>query len=178
MLRAPNSTPSACRPGRSSRLCSQACSAPSRNPTRTSPALERRRVVGVLISGSRFRDAHRCGGTPPCGDSRYVIDIEGRNVVSPKHNIAARAGRWSAGHRKTALIGWLLFTVLAFMGGQSAGLSTIKSTELGVGEAGRADTIVGEAWPQQSGEAVLISSSKLKSSDPQFKSAVAGLATK
>jgi len=115
---------------------------------------------------------------PPCGDSRHVINIEGRNVVKPKRNVAARAGRWSARHRKTALIGWLLFTVLAFMGGQSAGLNTIKSTELGVGEAGKADKIIGEAWPEESREAVLISSSQLKSSDREFKRAVGGLAAR
>ena len=28
-------------------------------------------------------------------------------------NLAARAGRWSAGHRKTAILGWILFVVLA-----------------------------------------------------------------
>ena len=28
-------------------------------------------------------------------------------------NPAARAGRWSAQHRKTAILGWILFVVLA-----------------------------------------------------------------
>jgi RND superfamily putative drug exporter len=34
-------------------------------------------------------------------------------------NVAARAGRWSAQHRKTAILGWILFVVLAtVLGGQ------------------------------------------------------------
>jgi hypothetical protein len=28
-------------------------------------------------------------------------------------NLAARAGRWSAAHRKTAILGWILFVVLS-----------------------------------------------------------------
>ena len=31
----------------------------------------------------------------------------------PSRNLAGRAGRWSATHRKTAILGWLLFVVLA-----------------------------------------------------------------
>ena len=37
----------------------------------------------------------------------------------PSRNLAARAGRWSAQHRKTAVLGWILFVVLAtFLGGK------------------------------------------------------------
>jgi uncharacterized membrane protein YdfJ with MMPL/SSD domain len=36
-------------------------------------------------------------------------------------NLAARAGRWSATHRKTAVIGWILFVVLATMIGGKVG---------------------------------------------------------
>jgi hypothetical protein len=31
----------------------------------------------------------------------------------PKENFAARAGAWSAAHRKTAIFGWLGFVLLA-----------------------------------------------------------------
>ena len=34
--------------------------------------------------------------------------------MQPSRNIAARAGRWSAQHRKKAIIGWLAFVILAF----------------------------------------------------------------
>ena len=35
--------------------------------------------------------------------------------------IAARAGRWSARHKKTAIIGWLVFVVVALMAGSMTG---------------------------------------------------------
>jgi uncharacterized membrane protein YdfJ with MMPL/SSD domain len=100
------------------------------------------------------------------------------SAPKPRRNIAASAGRWSAAHRKTAVIGWLLLTIVLFMAGQSAGLTTLKSTEMDAGEAGRAEKIIGESFPTESGEGVLISSAELKSSDPKFRAAVAGLAGK
>ena len=36
-------------------------------------------------------------------------------------NIAARAGRWSANHRKTAIWGWLAFVLVALVVGSTPG---------------------------------------------------------
>ena len=48
-----------------------------------------------------------------------------------KQNLAARAGRWSAQHRKKAVFGWLAFVIAAvFIGGQ-IGTKTIPSDEEG-----------------------------------------------
>ena len=42
---------------------------------------------------------------------------------APQHsNLAARMGRWSAGHWKTATFGWLAFVVLAFGIGGAVGV--------------------------------------------------------
>src|SRR5688572_57391 len=35
--------------------------------------------------------------------------------------IAARAGRWSARHKKTAILGWLAFIIVALIAGNMAG---------------------------------------------------------
>ena len=35
-------------------------------------------------------------------------------------NLAGRMGRWSAGHRKIAIFGWLGFVVVAFMSATSS----------------------------------------------------------
>src|SRR4051812_18591944 len=97
----------------------------------------------------------------------------------PKRNIAASAGRWSARHKKTAVIGWIAFTILAYMAGGSVGLDSLKSTDLGVGDAGRAEKLVGDSFPSDAGtEGVLISSKTLKSSDPKYKQQVSRLADK
>ena len=44
-------------------------------------------------------------------------------------NIAARMGRWSARHRKTAIFGWLAFVVAAFAIGSAVGMQTIDEND-------------------------------------------------
>ena len=61
--------------------------------------------------------------------------------------IAARAGVWSAKHRKTAIWGWLAFVVIAFMIGGAVGTKTLEHTQTGVGESGRADQAISDAAP-------------------------------
>jgi uncharacterized membrane protein YdfJ with MMPL/SSD domain len=91
-----------------------------------------------------------------------------------KQNLAARAGRWSAQHRKTAVIGWLAFVIAAvFIGGQ-IGTKTIPSDEEGLtGDAKRSAEIVKDSFPQTAGEQVLIQSKTEGPKDPAFKAAVA-----
>lgn len=71
-------------------------------------------------------------------------------------NIAARAGKWSATHRKTAIWGWLLFVVLAVVLGGMSGTRTLTDAESGVGESGRADVATSENFPEAAGESVLV----------------------
>ena len=47
------------------------------------------------------------------------------------NNIAARAGRWSAEHRKVAILGWIAFVVAAVLLGQAVGFK--QSGDDGVG---------------------------------------------
>ena len=91
-----------------------------------------------------------------------------------KQNLAARAGRWSAQHRKKAVFGWLAFVIAAvFIGGQ-IGTKTIPSDEEGlVGESARSAEIVKDSFPQTAGEQVLIQSKTASPKDPAFKAAVA-----
>ena len=57
-------------------------------------------------------------------------------------NLAARAGRWSAQHRKTAILGWILFVVLATVLGGKVGQNNIDESAAGNGESKRGDMIV------------------------------------
>jgi uncharacterized membrane protein YdfJ with MMPL/SSD domain len=45
-------------------------------------------------------------------------------------NLAARAGRWSAQHRKTAILGWIAFMVLAVAHGLKATAGVVTSAAL------------------------------------------------
>jgi RND superfamily putative drug exporter len=72
-------------------------------------------------------------------------------------NLAARAGRWSAQHRKTAVIGWILFVVLAVVVGGKVGQNDLDDSAVGSGESRRGDMLIEAAgFPEQSGEQVLV----------------------
>jgi RND superfamily putative drug exporter len=87
-------------------------------------------------------------------------------------NIAARMGRWSARHRKTAIFGWLAFVVLAFAVGIVSGTTQIEQATSGVGESGRVDKLLHEEFVQPAGESVLVQSETLTIKDPAFAAAV------
>ena len=56
-----------------------------------------------------------------------------------QRNLAARAGRWSAQHRKTAILGWILFVVLATVIGGKVGQQNLESSKMGNGESKQHD---------------------------------------
>jgi uncharacterized membrane protein YdfJ with MMPL/SSD domain len=98
--------------------------------------------------------------------------------VSPlKHskNFAARMGRWSASHWKTAVFGWLAFVIAAFMIGNVLGTKYLEDNETSVGEARKADKIIDAGFAtkaDEQGEIVLIQSKTLTAKDPAFKAAI------
>jgi uncharacterized membrane protein YdfJ with MMPL/SSD domain len=90
-----------------------------------------------------------------------------------KTNIAARAGRWSADHWKTAFFGWLGFCVVAVVLGGAAGTKMLKQSDTASGETKKAQQIVDSAgFESHADESVLIQSSTATVADPAFKAAV------
>jgi uncharacterized membrane protein YdfJ with MMPL/SSD domain len=90
-----------------------------------------------------------------------------------KQNLAARAGRWSAQHRKKAVFGWLAFVIAAMFIGGNIGTKTIPSDEEGLtGDAARAQQIVKDSFPQTAGEQVLIQSKTASPKDPAYRAVV------
>jgi uncharacterized membrane protein YdfJ with MMPL/SSD domain len=87
-------------------------------------------------------------------------------------NIAARMGRWSAYHWKTATFGWLGLALVVFALGGLTGTKTIDPNEPGPGESGRMDRILDEGFKQPVGESVFIQSSSLRADDPAFTAAI------
>jgi RND superfamily putative drug exporter len=87
-------------------------------------------------------------------------------------NLAARAGRWSATHRKTAIWGWLAFVLVALAVGLGSGMKTISDSDNGNGESGKAEKAYARAFPQNQSETVLVQSAKLRLSDPAFQAAI------
>ncbi|HZT90965.1 MAG TPA: MMPL family transporter [Gaiellaceae bacterium] len=74
-------------------------------------------------------------------------------------NIAARAGRWSAAHWKTAVGLWVLFCVLAVVVGGAVGTHKLTQAQTASGGTAAAERILATAgFPGRAGESVLVES--------------------
>jgi len=90
------------------------------------------------------------------------------------NNIAARMGRWSASHWKTAVFGWLAFVIAASVIGYALGTKKIDQKDANVGQAHRADHMLRDAGfrPDPQTEIVLVQSKTHSVSDPAFRAVV------
>jgi uncharacterized membrane protein YdfJ with MMPL/SSD domain len=94
--------------------------------------------------------------------------------LKDSRNVAARMGRWSARHRKTAIFGWLAFVVAAFAIGTAVSMQTIDDADMNVGEARQGDHIIengGFDLDEQS-EVVLVQSQTKTVDDAEFRAVV------
>jgi uncharacterized membrane protein YdfJ with MMPL/SSD domain len=89
-----------------------------------------------------------------------------------RENLAARAGRWSARHWKTAVFGWLAFVIVAFYLGMVVGTNSLSVNEPGPGESGRVQRILNDKFEQPAKELVLVQSSSLTAASARFHAAV------
>src|SRR5205809_234944 len=99
---------------------------------------------------------------------------EAMSPLTKSNNLAARMGRWSAAHWKTAVFGWLAFVVIALAVGMQVGTKQIDQNDANVGQSHRADHILRDAGfqadPQT--EIVLVQSKTLSASAPAFRAVV------
>ena len=87
-------------------------------------------------------------------------------------NLAARMGRWSANHWKTATFGWLILVVVAFGIGSIAGTKNPDPNTAGPGQSGRMDRILHSDFKRPAAENVLIQSRTATAGTPAFDAAV------
>jgi RND superfamily putative drug exporter len=92
--------------------------------------------------------------------------------LAPSRNIAARMGRWSASHKKTAIFGWLAFVLAAFVIGNALGTKELDPDKAGSGEAGHVDSVIADEFKQPIGDSILIQSTSKTPSDPAFRAAI------
>ena len=83
------------------------------------------------------RTWHRVG--PRCIPTQTGHSVDS---MSPPRNFTARAARWSASHRKAAVLSWLAFVFVAFALGNAAGTVTLKSQDQGNGESRAANQVL------------------------------------
>jgi uncharacterized membrane protein YdfJ with MMPL/SSD domain len=94
--------------------------------------------------------------------------------LKQSNNVAARMGRWSARHRKTAIFGWLAFVVASVVLGGMVGTTKIDQNDVNVGEARTADHIIRDAGFKldRQMEYVLVQSPTKTATDPAFRAVV------
>src|SRR4029078_186553 len=104
--------------------------------------------------------------------------MNSRSGTNRPDNLAARAGRWSAQHRKKAIFGWLAFVILAVFIGGSVGMKTLTDDENGTRESGRADKAASAHFPKKDSESVLIQSRDgAKNTSPEYRKVVSSVVT-
>jgi RND superfamily putative drug exporter len=95
----------------------------------------------------------------------------------PSTNLAARMGRWSASHRRTAIAGWIAFVVLTAVAGGLLGAEMRDPDRIGVGESQRAEEIIeAGAFADDADESVLVTSESHRTNDPRFQAVLADVA--
>jgi RND superfamily putative drug exporter len=89
-------------------------------------------------------------------------------------NLAARAGRWSARHRRTAIAGWLAFVLIAFFVGGAVGQKQLSQVDMGNGDSQRAGRAVEAAdFPKYAEEEILVQNRSVGRNEVAMRGAVA-----
>ena len=89
-------------------------------------------------------------------------------------NLAARMGRWSARHRRTAIAGWIAFVVAAAVIGAVLGTEIRDPDRIGIGESQRAEQMIDAgAFVDGADESVLVASATQTAGDPSFRAVLA-----
>ena len=77
--------------------------------------------------------------------------------MQTRGNLAARTGRWSARHRRAAVLGWLAFVAAAFLVGQLVPQGELTSAEQTLGAPAQAQRILdANGWEEPASEMVLV----------------------
>ncbi|MDQ3857683.1 MAG: hypothetical protein M3327_04430, partial [Actinomycetota bacterium] len=93
--------------------------------------------------------------------------------LARSRNFAARMGRWSAGHRKTAIFEWLAFVAVAVAIGAVVGTKALDDEDANVRDSGRAEAIIDRgAYPESDEESVLVQSRSATATDARFQAVV------
>ena len=99
--------------------------------------------------------------------------------METSENLAARAGRWSAAHWKTATFAWVAFVVVAVAIGYAVGIVNLTDSEQGTGETAQAQAILARAgFKTPASESVLIKSATLTADAPAFRATVSDVKAK
>jgi uncharacterized membrane protein YdfJ with MMPL/SSD domain len=88
-------------------------------------------------------------------------------------NLAGRAGRWSAAHWKTALIGWLALVAVAVVAGGAMGTKKQTDADASTGETAKAMAILQNAgFKEPASEGILVQSKRATIASADFRGVI------
>src|SRR4051794_41963814 len=98
-----------------------------------------------------------------------VFNTEGTELSHAPHsqNLAARMGRWSASHWKTATFGWLGLIIAAFAVGGQVGTKTVDPNTAGPGPSRRMGRILAARFQHPASWSGLVPNSTAPGGAPQ-----------
>jgi uncharacterized membrane protein YdfJ with MMPL/SSD domain len=108
------------------------------------------------------------------GEDSDVLAAAPFRLQRRSRNVAARIGRWSAAHWKTATFGWLAFVVGALALGSVVGTKQIDPKDGNVGQSRRADHMLRDVGfrPDPQTEIVLVQSASSTAREHAFRAVV------
>src|SRR5689334_6081196 len=86
--------------------------------------------------------------TPPVHPPTRRAPKTGEPLGSETATFTARAARWSAAHRRTAVLGWLALVFIVYAIASAVGTVTLKSEDQGVGESRAANRVLAREFPR------------------------------
>jgi uncharacterized membrane protein YdfJ with MMPL/SSD domain/pimeloyl-ACP methyl ester carboxylesterase len=106
--------------------------------------------------------------------SEAMSNEGGTIMTAARHhsNLAARMGRWSAAHWKTATFGWLALVVVAVGIGGQIGTKNLDPNTSGPGQSGRMDRILDSGFKLPAEESVLVQNRSATAGTLAFDAAV------
>ena len=83
--------------------------------------------------------------------ARPITDVPPRRRsyrrAMTRESVTARAARWSAAHRRAAILGWLAFVFVAFAIGSAAGMVPMRDQDYGIGDSRQAERTLVKEFP-------------------------------
>jgi len=84
---------------------------------------------------------------PDAHDAQDVFDPLDPPAASGRPNLTERVAGWSARHRKSVVLGWLLIVAIVFAASQALGAKNLPTYD--AGQSGQTERVLNKAAPAQ-----------------------------
>jgi uncharacterized membrane protein YdfJ with MMPL/SSD domain len=138
-------------------------------------------AIGLALCPVALLLARGCA-TAHAALAARILDPSSRRSRSrspARLNLAARAARRSAGHRRATVLGWFAFVLVAFAVGSAVGVVPMRDEEFGIGDSHSAEKVLAREFPtERATEEVLIQSRRGPLRRAELRAATTDLLTR